>query len=440
MTASVNKTESWLEINSKQKFAGHELTWLQEKRDSARLHFEKIGLPGVRDEDWRYTNLRNLKSNTYALSQPNTDSAPSLEASDNPRMVFVDGHFRDDLSNSKELSDGMVFASLAEVLAAQPEMVEGYFGTCLPDHQHGFSALNTAYCQDGFVVKLPKGTVLPEVLEIYFYNTGSDKGTDHRSSHCRNLIIADANSQCTVVEHHVGAAGAVYLSNTITEIHAGDNAQLDHYKLQQESDEAFHIGGVFIKQYNSSLVRNHNIALSGLLTRNDIACDLLGQGAHIEMNGLVIGAARQHIDNHTAVTHAVANCTSDEFYKTILDDRSRSVFRGRIVVAQDAQLTVADQTNNNLLLSKNAEADSKPQLEIYADDVKCSHGATMGQLDKNSLFYLRSRGIDLQSAIALLTLAFANEVLERVKVESIRTQLGQKIAGQLLDKTDQEGI
>jgi len=222
------------------------------------------------------------------------------------------------------------------------------------------------------------------------------------------------------------------LNNVITEIVAGDNAHIDHYKIQQESNDAFHMGGVFINQAKSSQVKNHNIALSGLVTRNDIQTNLLGQGAHMEMNGLVVGQGRQHIDNHTQVNHVVPNCTSDEYYKTVLDDYSRSVFRGRIIVAQDAQLTNADQQNNNLLLSKNAEADSKPQLEIYADDVKCSHGATVGQLDPVSLFYLKSRGINTESANALLTFAFANEVIERIEVDSVRQELTQVLAGELL--------
>ena len=193
------------------------------------------------------------------------------------------------------------------------------------------------------------------------------------------------------------------------------------------------MGGVFIKQGNGSQVKNHNIALNGLVTRNDIYCDLMGGGAHVEMNGLVLGKGRQHVDNHTEVNHAVAHCTSDEYYKTILDDKSRSVFRGRIIVAQDAQQTIADQQNNNLLLGDNAEADCKPQLEIYADDVKCSHGATVGQLDKTSLFYLQSRGIDAAASQALLTFAFANEVLDRIQIDSIKSELRQFMAGQLLE-------
>ena len=270
------------------------------------------------------------------------------------------------------------------------------------------------------------------MLEVVFVSQ-----SENVVNHTRNIIIAQANTQCTIVERHIGNDGSVYLNNSITEIIAGDNAHIDHYKIQQESDEAFHMGGVFINQTRNSQVKNHNIALSGLVTRNDIYSNLLGQGAHMEMNGLVVGKGRQHIDNHTEVNHAVPNCTSDEYYKTVLDDHSRSVFRGRIIVAEDAQLTNADQQNNNLLLSNNAEADCKPQLEIYADDVKCSHGATVGQLDPTSLFYLKSRGINAESANALLTFAFANEVIERIQIDSVRQELTQILAGELLSDLEE---
>jgi len=333
--------------------------------------------------------------------------------------VFVDGHL--DAAASTGLSDKVT--SLVDSLAIS----ENYFGSTLPKVPHGFTALNTAYAHDGYVIHLTPGKVLDGVLEIVFVSQSPEA-----VSHTRNLIIAEANTQCTVVERHIGAHGTVYLNNVITEIIAGDNAHVDHYKVQQESNDAFHMGGVFINQEKSSHVKNHNIALSGLVTRNDICTNLLGPGAHMEMNGLVIGQGRQHIDNHTEVNHAVPNCTSDEYYKTVLDDNSRSVFRGRIIVAEDAQLTNADQQNNNLLLSKNAEADCKPQLEIYADDVKCSHGATVGQLDPVSLFYLKSRGINTESANALLTFAFANEVIERIQVDSVRQELTQVLAGELL--------
>ncbi|MFT6098101.1 MAG: Fe-S cluster assembly protein SufD [Arenicella sp.] len=415
---TANENTSWVTAHADVALSGANIAWLNQQRKSALTQFEAVGLPGVRDEDWRYTNLRALKSNDYALSSA---SSLNIELADttNPRLVFVDGHL--DQAASTGLSDSVT--SLKDSL----EIVEAHFSSTLPKKPHGFTALNTAYAHDGYVVHLKSGQVLEGVLEVVFVSQSADA-----VSHTRNLIIADANTQCTIVERHVGTHGTVYLNNVITEVVAGDNAHVDHYKIQQESNDAFHMGGVFINQAKGAHVKSHNIALSGLVTRNDIHSNLLGQGAHVEMNGLVIGKGRQHVDNHTEVNHAVPNCTSDEYYKTVLDDHSRSVFRGRIIVAKDAQLTNADQQNNNLLLSKDAEADCKPQLEIYADDVKCSHGATVGQLDPVSLFYLKSRGIDAKSANALLTFAFANEVIERINVDSVRQELTQIIAGELL--------
>ena len=415
---TANDNQSWLSEHSELQMMGSDVAWLNEQRQAGLAQFEKVGLPGVRDEDWRYTNLRALKSNDFSVSSSSSLSVELAETT-NPRLVFVDGHL--DTAASTGLSEHV--SSLKDSL----DSVSSAMGSTLPKNPHGFTALNSAYAQDGYVVHLKPGIVLDDVLEVVFVSQTVDA-----VSHTRNLIIAEANTQCTVVERHIGVHGTVYLNNIVTEIIAGDNAHIDHYKIQQESDDAFHMGGVFINQASSSQVKNHNIALSGLVTRNDVYCNLLGQGAHMEMNGLVLGQGRQHIDNHTEVNHAVPNCTSDEYYKTVLDDHSRSIFRGRIIVAEDAQQTNADQQNNNLLLSKNAEADCKPQLEIYADDVKCSHGVTVGQLNPVSLFYLKSRGIDADSANALLTFAFANEVIDRVKVPSVREELTQIMAGELL--------
>ena len=417
---AVDQTQSWVDNHCS---GSADPAWLNDLRENALAQFEETGLPGVRDEQWRYTNLRALKKNSFKVSAPQKLNA-ELPNTNHPRLVFVDGFL--DLENSTATTLNAV-TTMTTALSSTADALAPHFCRTLPNNQHGFTALNTAYAQDGYVINLAKNEILNDVLEVVFVSQSLDT-----VSHTRNFIIAGANTQCTVVERHIGATGAVYLANHVTEIIAGDNAHIDHYKIQQESNEAFHVGGVFINQANNSHVKNHNIALSGLVTRNDVNTNLLGQGAHMEMNGLVIGSGRQHVDNHTEVNHAVPNCTSDEYYKTVLDDKARSVFRGRIIVAQDAQQTNADQQNNNLLLSRHAEADTKPQLEIYADDVKCSHGATVGQLDETSLFYLKSRGINHASAQALLTFAFANEVVERIKVESVKQELTQLIAGELL--------
>ena len=435
MNIAAELTQSWLEQHSNTRFSGENLSWLNKQRQHALSHFEKVGLPSVRDEQWRYTKLTTLKSNVFSLSLPSDEHASlenELKTCNHTRLVFIDGHFSTTHSDTETQIDGVIFSSLKQTLTDSPELLEAHFGSTLPSEQHGFTALNTAFCQDGYVLILPKNSVLSEPLEIVFVSSDSDTHV----SHSRNLIIAAANTECTVIERHIGIDGSVYLNNSVTEIIADDNSHIDHYKLQLESNNAFHMGGVFIRQAANAQIKNHSIALSGLVIRNDIVADLTAPGGHIEMNGLVMGNGRQHFDNFTQVNHLVPNCSSDEYYKTILDDKSRSVFRGRIIVAEDAQLTNADQQNNNLLLSSDAEADTLPQLEIYADDVKCSHGATVGQLDEKSLFYLRSRGIKLESAIALLTVGFANEVIERVQVDSLREEITSLISDQLLSREE----
>lgn len=435
MNIIAEDTQSWLEQYPNVSLNGQDLDWLDQLRQQALKQFEVIGLPGVRDEQWRYTNLRALKNNAYKLSQPTKSSVelPSaLAKTSNPRLVFINGHFSENQSNTSNLPSSITFKSLSDILTQSPELVAKKFGSTLPQDQHGFTALNSAYCQDGYVLIVPKGISLKAPLEVIYLSSGNDT----QVSHCRNLIIAKTNSECTVIERHLGVDGDIYLNNSVTEIIADDNSHIDHYKVQEESNDAFHIGGTFIQQAANAQVKNHTLTMSGLVIRNNITADLTAPGGHIEMNGLVTGNGRQHIDNHTQVNHLVPHCTSDEYYKTILDDKSRSVFRGRIVVAEDAQQTNADQQNNNLLLSKDAEADTLPQLEIYADDVKCSHGATVGQLDEKSLFYLRSRGISLSSAVSLLTVGFATEVIDRICVEPLREEITSLIITQLQNEGD----
>ena len=441
---SAEQIQTWLTPDQLGKDSNQEPKWLIVQRKEALDHYQKVGLPGVRDEQWRYTNLRTMKNTPFALSSSTTSSNETVLAdkltqqlgeTDKPRLVFIDGRFSSTHSNLENLESNILFTSLNKVLTEQPELIEPYLGKALPNDQHGFTSLNTALMHEGYALILPKNSIVKEPLEV-IYISNSSKQNKPKLFYLRNLIIAKTGSQVTLVERYLGEESSVYLNNSVSEVFAEENSHIDHYRILKESDEAFHVGGVFIEQATNSQVKNHNIALSALVARNDTLCNLNGAGSHIEMNGLVMGTNRQHFDNHTQVNHKVPNCSSDEYYKTILNDQSRSVFRGRIVVAEDAQKTNADQQNNNLLLSDDAEADSLPQLEIYADDVKCSHGATVGQLDPKSLFYLQSRGINSESAKALLTFAFANEVIDRIKVDAIQAELTSEIAGQLLSAAD----
>ncbi|MGH1541346.1 MAG: Fe-S cluster assembly protein SufD [Arenicella sp.] len=413
--------------------------WLDQLRADATAQYQSSGLPTVRDEEWRYTDLRAFKRQQYAIanSVPDvSDVIAALPDYDLPRVVLVNGYFAPACSRLDNLPTGISVDSLAITLQQNPESLKGLLGTALPAETHAFTQLNSAYCNDGAVIRIASKATVEKPIELIHVTTEHDEPV---VSHPRNIIIADKLSQVTIIERSVCADNkpdsTSYLLNTVTEIIAHDGAQVQHYKVQQDADNAFHMGGVFANQGRDSNVVNHNITLGSKLARNDIHLNLLGTNAHGGMNGLVVGHEKQHVHNHTEVQHKVPHCTSDEYYRSVLDDKSRAVFRGRIVVAEDAQKTDAQQQNNNLLLSADAEADSKPQLEIYADDVLCSHGATVGQLDPKSLFYLQSRGINLKDAQRLLTFAFVNEVLERITFEPLQLELMERFLGELLSES-----
>lgn len=416
--------------------------WLDTLRANAAQAFSTAGLPSVRDEEWRYTDLRVLKKQQYNLADTVPDVSDALAKLPDyglPRAVLVNGYFAPACSSLGDLPEGVHVDSLAMLLQSDADQLKGLLGSCLPEEQHGFTQLNTAFCLDGVVVRIDKGVKLEQPLEIVHVTTTGEQAT---VSHARNLIVAEPLAEGSIIERAIADKGeneeTVYLNNSVTEIVAHDGAQIQHYKVQADANSAFHIGGVFANQGRDSNVVNHNIALGGRLVRNDIQLNLLGQNGHAGMNGLIVGHGKQHVHNHTEVQHKVPHCSSDEYYKSVLDEQSRAVFRGRIVVAQDAQKTDAEQQNNNLLLSPDAEADSKPQLEIYADDVQCSHGATVGQLEAKSLFYLQSRGIHKDDARRLLTFAFVNELLERVSYAPLQVELTQRFLGELLPDTYQD--
>ena len=411
-------------------------SWLDHIRAAAAQNYTDYGLPTVRDEEWRYTDIRRLKRQKFSMQFNCQDVSPSLLGLpdyDVTRLYIVNGLFSPAISKDA-IPEGVMVESLANKLA--DDSLNGILNSTLPANRHAFIDLNTAHCFDGVVITLAADTVLKKPLEIVHVTTSAEHAT---VSHARNLIIANKHSQARIIERFVSLdVQAVYLNNSVTEIIAHDGAQVEHYKIQEEALHAFHMGGVFVSQGRNSSVVNHNIALGGSLVRNDIHFNLLGSGAHGGMNGLVLGKASQHIHNHTEVDHRVPHCTSDEFYKNVLDDQSRAIFRGRIIVAQDAQKTAAEQQNDNLLLSADAEANTKPQLEIYADDVTCSHGATIGQLEQKSLFYFQSRGIKKIDAQRLLTFAFVNEVVDRINFEPLKNELTQRFLGELLPNSYQE--
>jgi Fe-S cluster assembly protein SufD len=315
--------------------------------------------------------------------------------------------------------------SLGETIVHTPDQLEGRLGKIVDEDAHPFAALNTAFLDDGAYVTLRAGTVLDLPLHLLFVS--ADGGVTHP----RVLVIAGENSQATIIEQYAAIGDHVYFNNAITEVVASEGAFIEHYKLQQEGMKGFHIAGLHVRQEKDSRFVSHSISLGGALVRNDITALLSATGGECTLNGLYLAAGRQHVDYHTLIDHASAHATSREFYKGVLDGRAHGVFNGRVIVRQDAQKTDAQQTNKNLLLSVDAEIDTKPQLEIYADDVKCAHGATVGQLSEDAVYYLRSRGIDSATARSLLTYAFADEIIRHIRLAPMRSHLEQLLLARL---------
>lgn len=408
------------------------LAWLNPIRQAAIDRFSELGFPTTRDEDWRFTNVTAIARTPFRLSHDGYIELvpqdidpfvfPGLKCS---QIVFVNGRYSPGLSNLLPLPNGVRIASLAQALTSDRSLIEPHLAQYADYQRDAFSALNTAFMYDGAFVYITKGTVLQEPIYILYISTAT---ADPIITHPRNLIVMDENSQATIVEDHASLGSDVYFSNVVTEAIVGENSVLSYYFIERESKKAFNVSTLRIQQGRSSNVVTHSMLIGGALVRSNVHPILAGEGGECIVNGLFMSTGRQHMDNYMRVEHASPHCDSRQLYKGILDGRSRGVFHGRIIVHKNAQKTDAKQTNKNLLLSDDAQIDTKPQLEIYADDVKCTHGATIGQMDKDAIFYMRSRGIAEESARALLLLAFTGENLQRMKVEPIRKRLEEIVA------------
>lgn len=405
--------------------------WLVDRRREALDRFAKLGVPTTKHEDFRFTNLRGLVDAEFGVApRPSVeaaraaiDGAPFADLGC-PRAVIVDGHFVRELSTIPAENDGPRVVSFADALNDMPEVVEAHFARHADIGANAFNALNTAFARDGLVVHVPNRAVVEEPIHILSVTTGGDAPI---ATHGRYLIVAGTSSQVTVVETHVSAASRSYLTNPVTEIVAGADAHVDHYRIQAEGPNGYHVGSTHTWQDRDSVTSTHTISVGGRMARNDAVATLGGVAGEANLNGLYLVGDGEHVDNHTTLVHAAENCSSREVYKGVLDGAARAVFHGRIVVEKDAQETDSYQTNNNLLLSKDARVNTKPQLEIYADQVKCSHGATIGQMDADSVFYLRSRGIERAAAEGMLIYAFASEVLDGVRVDALREPLMDRL-------------
>ena len=413
-------------------FAQQNNTWLDALRTSSLEHFQKLGFPTTRNEDWKYTDLRGMLRHQYSLSEPQAtgDAIADLlqNFQDTHRLVFVDGRFSLAHSIVGQAEPGLELASIAEKLKTDPDSIKNHLGGCADVDRQAFAALNTAFINDGAFVRINKGYQALKPIDLVFVTSGTEQA---QFISPRVSIVAEAQSKASVVEHYLSLSDAKYFSNAVTEVKLLPGAELNHCKLQLEGNGAYHIGGLFSKQYNGSRLTSHAIMLGGRLARNEIYASLTEPEAQVDLNGLFVAKGRQHMDNYTHIHHVSHNCTSRELYKGVIDDHAHGVFHGRIVVDENAQKTDANQQNNNLLLSRNAEIDTKPQLEIYADDVKCAHGATVGQLDDDALFYLRSRGIALPEARTILTHAFVGDVVAQLNDEQLRKHVESVVSMQL---------
>ncbi|MGB2867630.1 MAG: Fe-S cluster assembly protein SufD [Bacteroidota bacterium] len=407
---------------------------LHQVRRAAIAKFHELGFPTTRHEEWRFTNIAPITSSQFnpvfeyhPSNMTKNDLRRFISAGENI-LVFVNGHFARELSSVGSLPDGVVAGDLASALRTHGDLVRRHIGTLAPFEENAFVALNTAFLQDGAFIHIPDGKRMEQPIQIVFVGAGSDETF---VAHPRNLFIVGKNSEARIVETYVSATDVPYLTNVVSEIHVGDDSVVEHDKLQRESLQAYHIASTHVAQGGRSNFTSNSIALGGSIARNNVVAILNAEGSDCTLNGLSLGTGSQLIDHHTTIDHAKPHCTSHELYKAVLDGKSRGVFNGKIFVRKDAQKTDAKQTNKTLLLSDDAVIDTKPQLEIFADDVKCTHGATVGQLDAEQIFYLRSRGIGQVAARDILTFAFASEVVGRVHVESLRLQLEDLIQTQL---------
>lgn len=401
-------------------------------RKEALNSFSKLDFPTQKDEEWKYTNISPLLKHNFTLSSEkqrvNKDLVRSklFDKMEHSLVVFVNGHYDEEHTDLVNLPEGVIVSNIARALKENSSIIQKHFSKYAGHKDHIFTALSTAYTEDGAFVYVPDGKIVEEPIHILFISTSKDEKI---LTQPRNLFIAGRSSQVTIIEHYAGAEESIYFTNAVTEIVADENAIVDHVKLQEESRNAFHIARMEVDQERNSNFSSHSVSTGGDITRNDFNSRFNNEGGECTLNGLYMIEGTQLFDAHTLIDHAMPHCNSHEHYKGILNDKSRGVFNGKVIVRPDAQKTNAFQENNNIILSDNALVNTKPQLEIFADDVKCSHGATIGQLDEEAKFYLKSRGVGEEAGRAILLHAFASDVVTSIKINSIRNYIEKIITG-----------
>ena len=426
-------------LQQQDKLPGNQLDWLNNIRQSSLIDFQKTGFPTTHLEDWKYTNVDIITNKPFKITTAQTHKITHdqlqvylIKELTPHYLVFIHGIFDPALSSIGTLAKGIIIKNLADALQHNPQIIAKQLASITQEKQHGFTLLNTALMNDGAYIYVPKNTVIDKPIQLLFIHTGKNNASLNQP---RNLIVLDELSQATIIETYASIDdGAEYFTNAVTEILIAAQAKVEYLKIQQESKLAFHIGTTFTRLQRDSQLIAHSLALGGKLVRSDVSVSLADIGASCVLNGLYLAQQKQHIDHHTVIDHMQPHGTSHEFYRGIIADQARAVFNGRVLVQKDAQQTDAHQENHNLLLSKDAEIDTKPQLEIYANEVKCAHGATVGQLDDAALFYLQSRGISQTIARNLLINAFAVSVLDKIENEIIRSHLQKLLMVYLPEK------
>lgn len=402
---------------------GESLKPIHMLRKEAIEGFAKLNFPTTRDEEWRFTNISPILKFNFKPSlkikkiTKSTVEKFLFKELNCHLLVFINGHFAKEFSRTNNLPKGVVAGNINREISNGSELVGRHLGKYANHKEQIFTALSTAFTKDGAFIYVPDDKIIEEPIHILFI---TDTNGEQLLTQPRNLFITGKNSQVTILEHYASVNEGLYFTNVVTEVVAGENSIVDHIKLQEESVKSFHISRTEIDQERSSNFASHSISLGGEITRNDFNSRFNGQGGECTLNGLYLLNGNQLYDTHTMIDHANPYCNSHEHYKGILDGQSRGVFNGKIMVRRDAQKTNAFQENNNIILSNDALVNTKPQLEIFADDVKCSHGATIGQLDADSMFYLKARGIGEEKARTILIHAFASDVVRTVKIEALR--------------------
>ena len=406
--------------------SSREPEWLRVMRRAAMKTFESAGFPSMKNEDWHFTNVAPLAEHKFQPAKEGSavsdDALTRIEyGQDWYTLVFVNGRLT---SLPSTLPAGLTITSLASEIDGDSETFKRHFAKLATPESGSFTALNAAFATDGAVIRLTADTVVEKPIHLVFV---SDAAAERGATHPHNLIFAEHHAQATIIESYVTLGADIYFTNAVTEVFVADGARLSHYKLQRESQNAFHVCTLQAHQARDSRYESFSFATGAALSRTNVYTTLAGDAAEAVMNGLYMVDGKQHVDHQTSIEHVAPNCPSHELYKGILDGRSHGVFNGKVYVHPEAQKTDGKQSNNNLLLSAEARIDTKPQLEIFADDVKCTHGATVGRLDETAMFYMRSRGISTSQARRLLTYAFAADVLEKIELEPLKQALEAQV-------------